>query len=67
MKLARSMRRITVTLSRSLINRLTSLREKYRVSVSAIVEIALVDYFERNDEVALAQRLGEGDTGLRRR
>lgn len=61
-----SIRRITVTLSRSLVDGLISLRERYGVSVSGIVELALAEYFERNDERAIAVKLREAGARLRR-
>lgn len=59
--------RVTVTVPRSLADKLTDLRGRYRVSVSALVELATLKFLRESVEAEAMERHLEGASLRRRR
>jgi metal-responsive CopG/Arc/MetJ family transcriptional regulator len=66
MKAKRPLGRMTVTISKDLINRLNNLRDQYAISVSAITEIAIRAYVENYSDDDLGDRLRTSGGRIRR-
>ena len=59
--------RVTVTLSRALVDRIVNIRQQYNVSVSGLIEAALTEYLDRMSPQQLAEKLRESSATLRRK